>query len=376
MNRFRIASLTAALLICTATSALAGEPHEGVALYDSGFRVQSNDGDFALRVNSNFQFRLVIDSEDRGADESRENDWQFDLRRARLKFSGHVYRPELRYTIQMNFDIDKIGLKDFYFDYESECGLHVRVGQFHMPFARQTLNSSSRLQHVDRSSAEAAFRDYGADRNLGIMIHNDFGKSSDFQYAFGVYNAGEEFEPVLAARFGYGINGIRFDDEPAFNRDSELQLGVGLGLFTTLYDTDPAAAMTDNTGRTALTVDAILKTGGFSLNGAFFFGMDQTDEDPFSYGSEGMRMSAFVDAGYFVTGRIQPVLRYSYRNPTLDSDVGEGDSMHDIGAGLSVYFRGHNVKWQSDITTSIEGQGPDSDALVNVQARSQIQVGF
>ena len=78
-----------------------------------------------------------------------------------------------------------------------------------------------------------------------------------------------------------------------------------------------------------------------------------------------------AQAGYVIADRYQPVVRFAM----LDPD-GDDNNTQKITAGLNVYFKGHNLKWQTDAGVAMyeapEGTDVENDMII----RSQLQVAF
>jgi hypothetical protein len=83
----------------------------------------------------------------------------------------------------------------------------LRAGQWKRPFSRQQIGSSGRLELTDRSITDKAF---GAGRDIGLAVHNNYEKSPDLEWALGVFN-------------GTG-DGARL--VPTFNGDGEVTGGT------------------------------------------------------------------------------------------------------------------------------------------------------
>src|SRR5690606_20191191 len=110
----------------------------------------------------------------------------FEVTRARLTLKGKLLMPGLSYKFQADFGKGSVALKDYYFDYcLPNQVLCIRPGQFKRPFSRQHITSSGKLELVDRSLTDKAF---GAGRDIGVMLHDNYEKSPMFEYALGFFN--------------------------------------------------------------------------------------------------------------------------------------------------------------------------------------------
>ena len=107
-------------------------------------------------------------------------------------------------------------------------GLHLRVGQWKRPFSRQQLTSSGKQEFVDRSLTDKAF---GAGRDVGMMVHNNFTRAKGLEWAAGVFN-GNGANTVPSARFNpaivaeRGLDVFRAETEEEFARRRQAFLGA------------------------------------------------------------------------------------------------------------------------------------------------------
>ncbi|MFT6398431.1 MAG: hypothetical protein ACJAYU_003189 [Bradymonadia bacterium] len=353
------------------------EVAEPTAGYRSGFFIRSNDEPFDLRINGRVQARyqhVATEGED-------TNEGAFSIPRARLTFSGHAFADELSYKFELDFGKGTFATKDFYLDYAFNPNIRLRIGQYKLPFSRQQLNSSGRLDFVDRSITN---RSFGAGRDIGIMVHNGYTSSPEFEYGFGVFNGtgdkgrfsgavNDEGEvsgsfsnvpdvlnPTLALRLGYNYGGIRG------YREADLEGGgfrAAVGM-SAIADFD---SMAGEEGGVAAELDYMVKVEGFSTSGGVYIATVQDGE---SFGDQAVdTIGAHVQASYMITDTIQPAVRFATVAPE-----GDDNNSTEILGGISAYFFGHGLKWQTDAGAIIsEGDGGSTSEVV---VRSQLQLSF
>ncbi|MBG84484.1 MAG: hypothetical protein CMJ40_08065 [Phycisphaerae bacterium] len=153
------------------SSALAG--------YDGGFFIQSSDNKFKLKFNGQIQTRWAFNH--RKGDAAEEtNAYGFEIRRFKLKFSGHVFDPSWTYkmTIVNTRNAREGGGPNFYSEdawlqKKFENGIYVKAGQFKAPYLREELVSSSAQLAVERTMVNNAFT-YGWTQGLEIGWKNDW----------------------------------------------------------------------------------------------------------------------------------------------------------------------------------------------------------
>ncbi len=140
--------------------------------YDKGFVIASRrEGDLK---SSNFPFRLQMNgwgqlrytATDVAPPNSDLN--QFQLKRARLIFSGHAFNPDFSYFVQLDgrsSSGDNMRLLDYYLSYDvghDQFGMKkgtigFRTGKFKMPFTMARWLSGREFEFTDRSLASTYF---------------------------------------------------------------------------------------------------------------------------------------------------------------------------------------------------------------------------
>ncbi len=194
--------------------------------YDRGFNFSMNDNAFLLKLRFRTQMRFTQrfrneawrnpgDAKnypellgvfgDYRAVRADATQSQFNLRRARLYFMGHLFDPDFKYYIQMRAETAEnaqapgsLGLFDLNFTSTHNPWLNVQFGQYKVFFNRAQINSTASMQFAERALVMDAFTASGLDRrDIGITIMNDE-ELFPVNYYFGVFNgAGPSFN-----RFG------------------------------------------------------------------------------------------------------------------------------------------------------------------------------
>ena len=121
-----------------------------LAGYDGGFFIKSSDNKFKLKFNGQLQTRWAFNH--RKGDASEEtNAYGFEVRRFKMKFSGHIFDPSWTYkmTIVNTRNARDGGSASFYSEdawlqKKFENGIYIKAGQFKAPYLREELVSSSR----------------------------------------------------------------------------------------------------------------------------------------------------------------------------------------------------------------------------------------
>jgi hypothetical protein len=365
---------------------------EPAAGYDKGFYVRSDDDAFELKIQARVQARYTLEILEHGPDESH-----FAIQRARLTLAGHAFTPTLTYKFQSDFGRGFVTLKDFYANYQFTEGLELRAGQWKRPFSRQQINSSGNLQLVDRALTD---RNFGAGRDIGIVVHNDYESSPEFEYAFGVFNGTGEapifsgdvtgdvlvdpatgegeiidgqvtggsfsnvpdrFWPALVARVGYNSAEMKGYSEADLER-GPLRVAVGAsGMAGFDFDDDNQSVLLGE-------IDYALKVEGFSTTGGVYIASAQ---DGGSFSDRAFqRVGVHIQAGYLVAELLEPALRYGW----IGND-GDDNDQQEILAAISLYFFKHGFKWQTDGGLLLSEECVEGDCR-DYRIRTQLQLAF
>lgn len=200
----RDVAIAIALLLCGVPAAAqepaAKDPPETTVDASRG-GVTITSGDNSLRIGARAQFRWTLDAREEADDDSAGGGTgledgprsAFEIPSMRVTLSGGVYRPWLRYEFQ--FDLgrtsgeDASKIKDMIFELRPPGRSYRFVaGQFKAPFGLQTLNSSARLQFVDRAFTHSKFNPA---REMGVMFAGT-AAGRRIGYNAGVFNGSGE----------------------------------------------------------------------------------------------------------------------------------------------------------------------------------------
>lgn len=357
---------------------------EPLAGYDKGFFIRSADGKNELAIQGRVQARFTYLAIEQVPDEAN-----FSIARARMTLHGHVFGDELSYKFQTDFGKGQASLKDFYLDYTLiEDAVVLRAGQSKKPFSRQQLTSSGNQELVDRAITDKAF---GAGRDIGIAVQNNFEKSPTFEYAVGVFNGTGEapwfegsgandpatnevevtkgkltnvpatFNPTPVVRVGYNHGELKGYSE-ADLEGGELRFGVAAsGLSDLNADQDDRSSVRGE-------LDYVLKVQGFGTTGAVYVASAQNGA---KFSDRTLDALGFhLQAGYVFAKRYQPVIRFA-----LVSPKGAHNNTQELAFGLALYAEKHGFKWQTDVAALSEQVGAGKTDT-ETQLRTQLQAAF
>jgi len=331
--------------------------------YKKGFYFRTRDDKFLMKMTGRIQMRYGY--EDRDNVPGEEDDSSFSLRRARLKWDGHAYH-DFKYKIELALksqgtkattteDGDKakaVELIDWWAEYKKYSFAKIRFGQWKVPFNRQRVVSSAKLQMIDRATSQDEFT---MDRQIGTMVSgNLFGKK--MEYYAGMFNGNGRNEKsngnnehLYIARaswnpfgsYGKGI-GEQISDL-AWSEKPMAQLSAAIAFDNAADETIDLNGLgettSDNVDRTSLVGEYGLKYRGFSTSAEFYWR---------KYDDIGGR--SIIDRGFFVQGGyflIPKHLEITGRYSLVDFDNRrKADAVRETTAGINYFFAGQGKKLQ------------------------------
>lgn len=359
--KFLFTSIVCCLFLNPILQSWAGE-QEDVSLvgYKKGFFIQSPDERFKLKIGGYIQGLFLGQIL-----ESQANQDTFRVRRARLKFSGHLYSKDIQYQLEYDFAGNKLLTTVIKLIHSKS--LAATLGQFKVPFNPEGLSSASTLQFVDRSLAHSYFG-ISDEREIGLGVSGKFfGKKLEYSVAVlngeGLNTLNQNNELRYAGRVVYnlkGQHGTKFSDTK-HSEDPRVALGVGA-----MFNDTPDSAGTDEQKETSLTADVSGKYRGFGGYSGFFYRNVNPDAAASTHDKGWL-----AQIGYFV---IPKTLEAAARVVRIYVD-GAGDQSEYTG-GLNYYiYGGHHVKLQLDYSVLTQGNGiAVGNDRVDHRARAQLQV--
>ncbi len=208
----------------------------------SGFTIESNDGDFLLKIGADIQ---IDNRSPFGAGSQGLSDTMV-LRRVRPTFSGTIYRY-VDYFIRPDFGQGTTVIYDAYAELKYFNRFRVRVGKFKPPVGLERLQSDDDTTFLERGLPTLLV----PSRDIGFQISGDIVKNR-VNYAVGVFNgvpdnglsdtstgyhrdyAGRLFvTPVRGLGFGIGASSGSVDGQPlpsfrTFGQNSFLPFAAGV----------------------------------------------------------------------------------------------------------------------------------------------------
>ncbi|QDT36355.1 porin [Stratiformator vulcanicus] len=387
--------------------------------YAGGFFLRSpkHPPPFSLIINGRLQMRhtglivrepVFVDNGGNRFDRPPRND--FEMERARLQFKGTFFDPKLSYNFVIDGDTDELARLDFLiykFEYEYEPWLIFGVGREKVAASREWLDSSKFMPFTDRSVATTFFRPSFSDSVWARGALTD-----DLRYLAMISNglnttrvspANEDdrlapsftmwWEPL--EDYGVDYSDLEYHEDPA------VRLGFGTAyasqdefidpdlvtnelIFVRLVDgtrliEDGALApgvQVEQFDVALLSLDAAWKYRGLGLWAEYYLRWIENikGDGPLPM-NELFQHGFMAGGGYFlIPEKLEAVARMS-------AIYGEFGSAYAYAAGLNYYVRGHDLKFQFDVTQLVDN--PAQNGGPNLRAgddgvliRSQVQLAF
>lgn len=370
----------------------------GGAGWDNGhFYLANGDGSFRLNISGQVQTRYTYNMRDQisavdlsnglGVPIDDTENAGFEMRRAKLFFSGNLFGPDLTYMVNGAFNRDggMFELQNAWANWAMGNGWSFYWGQLKAPFLHEELVSSSKQLAVDRSYVNKMFTgDYTT--GVGLGFNNDENFKFDFAFTDGAGNANTVWndsvatggtEWAMTARAEYLAAGTwgQFKDYTSLGSS---EFGFLLGGAVHWQNGEYGTAVTENE-LFGWTVDASLEGDGWNAAG-YVVGLHT---EP-SIGTSTDDWAFVVQGGAFLAPEKFEVFgRWEW----LDFDA-VADSINIVTFGANYYIdtRGHAWKWTNDVVWALDnipvdasGIGLLADAFGQqdqVAFRSQMQILF
>jgi phosphate-selective porin OprO/OprP len=329
-----------------------------------------------LEISNRVQFRWTQQWPDGsrqlpGATAPGQSVGSFRLRNVKSKVEGWIYTPRLNVELQVNWAElgDETGdtLEDLEFDYEivTSDRLHVRVGQFKVPFGRQQMTSSERQQFTDRS---VVANEFARGRDQGVELWGLLA-GQRVEWRAGVFNGNGQTKSRNDNRhyqYDGRVTWQPFGPQALAESDLESKERPIVALSANVERNDERGATDDvDAARSTVGLDGIVKVRGWFAT-AEVYGRRLTPEGGGGYRSDGW----FAQLGHgFLGRRLELAGRYGRWDPSARVS---GDTRHEL-AGVVNWFRNkHALKVQAEVRRVED----DSRDTADHELRTQLQFFF
>jgi hypothetical protein len=342
------------------------------------FFLASPDGRFKLELGGQFQFRYMWTYRDLVPNKHLHG-WEHG--RTRLTARGHVFSKDIEYMVKWGVTRDDAGLvdgigilHDAWARFHLNNDASLKVGQFKIPFTRETLVSSSRHLAVEKSLVDT---NLGVDRSQGVELTL---RGADASLRFATIDAGynrvatpnlnvgpstsPQNAPVItqsnsgpfqdavsefavAMRFEKLVAGTweQFED---FTSPAEDPFGMMIGVAAFYQHPKNSGAFTsrrDEEPWLAGTVDLSLEWGGANAFGAFTY---HYLDDSFSFFGPTNVFGVVAQGGFYVTPKVELFARFEYASVEFSGNFSQDELV--LGTvGFNYYLDGHDLKWTTDL---------------------------
>ncbi len=333
-----------------------------------GVRVAS--GHFSLTLGMRTQVRATLEDE-RATDD--DTTLGLKLQRMRVTAKGTMFDPHTQ--LGLDLDLAQLGaaaparttpLLDAFGQFSHLRDLTLRVGQYKVPFLRETIQADGKLEMVDLSLMQ---RRFSLDRDVGFDVGSKdlFGTGGYVRYNLGVYS-GQGARNLEQRPFGL-MYLARVEVLPlgAFDDYSQGDLGrseLGIALGGAVGYVDGARQRTGTIGGgfadggtadyQVATLDLVLKIAGAHLYGAVAFRSGDRDGGG-ALDENGVLVPVeSAHNGWGMVGQLSYVIpttsvlvagRYAASTKADDSAM---INEREVGGGVSYFFRKHALKLQAD----------------------------
>ena len=327
--------------------------------WDGKFFLASADDRFRLNIGGQLQMRWIWNYHD----SPPKYRYGFDLARAKLVFSGHMFSRDLTFRIQGDFgDFANIpganNLEDAWMRYMLNNEWAVRFGQFRLPFNREELVDSRYQQVIERSLVNEGAN---AGRSQGIEIMY---ADRDDTFALALSDGAEDnvggfaligVNPPLAsaltldtdyavtARYQHKFAGT-WEQFKQFTSPPGDPFALMWGVAGHYQRNNPAVSSfgRDESRWVKLTSDVSVQWGGSNLFAAVTY--DYMDLPTFNVNVFGV----VLQGGTYLTEKFEAYARIEWGRFIIDS-VDFQDDLIVLTLGGNYYIDGQDVKFSADI---------------------------
>ncbi len=353
-----------------------------------GITVRSADDRASMTIRARIQTRATV--ADTEPDETPATS-EVLVRRARLVLLGNAAGPAFTYYVQLSFaNLDneadlRLPLRDAYVTWSGRRDLNVRVGQMKVPFSRQRVVSSAALQMVDRSIVVS---ELNLDRDVGIQVFSkDLLGVGRLGYAVGLFGGegrnrvGRTAGLLYTARLEAWPLGP-FDDyvEADVLRLDRVRLALGVSAGYNQHTNRPRSTIgtpypTGDVDYRHVAADLTLKWRGWSVTSEMMHRQASGTVSPAMAGGAPLAArsgwGAYLQGGRVVATRWEVTGRFSHLVPDRGTDP-TFTRAREMGAGVSYYLHGHDLKVQGDYVRVTE----PASGRTTQQGRAQLQLFF
>lgn len=340
--------------------------------YNEGTRLEFPDAGFTTRINTLLQTRYTF--ADKDEDAGRRNTSSFDVNTARVFIHGTALHQEFSYMLDADFvgtnnehlypkSVDQNesrrnpALKDAWIKWTPCEGVETQMGQFRTFVSRQFTNNMADWQrqfvdnsvvsdHFDLGRLQGAAQRFVSEDKMfeagaGIWTGNSVGE--------GINSTGVDVRETGGAYVRINPTGqLDPNQEGDINNTEELATTLAASYHYSQGELNPEAPVARNQfDLHTVSAGGMLKSGGFSLDGEWFWNQYQLQHGDFD---DIKHQGFYAQTGYFLEPQKWEVAaRYGY----LDCDGGRGTGVcvgnryvNEVAGTINYYWWKHQMKAQ------------------------------
>lgn len=391
--------------------------------WSDGFHLSSADGRFRLNIGGLFQSRFLarwLGDRPQGGRLENYDEWRygFELPRTQITFGGHAFSRGLEYYIETGFgrfdprgdprattDDQRMSFRlwDTWVKFRLTQDLGIKLGQFNLPFTRESLVKAAYQLPIERTSVDSRM---GLGRSAAVEF--DWA-SNDRRFMFALSNGSGALWQTLTAFQSRGITPpfaaldldtlysvtMRhewkllgdWDQFKQFTSPPGSERGVLVGIAGHRQNTER-----DSSNPVGGFVEGVFwgVTGDISMqfDGASFFASVIYERVTDYGGVTGLNanwLAYVIQGSTYITNQTEMYAQYEGGGP--DSNQMGGDALQLFTVGVNHYVDGQDVKFSADIgfsfgeisgflTVPQTGWATDSRRRDQVVLRTQLQLMF
>lgn len=343
--------------------------------WKNGLSITTHDSIFSMTFRFRVQSRVGYMSE--SEEDFTPKEFDFRVRRARMRIGGFLFTPRLKYNVQLSFsradmdwDVSQVPnvLRDAMISYESKSGFTFAIGQGKLPGNRQRVVSSGDLQFADRSIVNGALT---LDRDFGVFV-NYANHIKNFHFIIKTAISSGEGRNIISSDKGLAYTGrievLPFgkftDDGDYFEGDVVREPKPKLSIGGTAHFNHLARRTGGQLGtflyapRSLFSVhaDLVFKWKGLAISSEYLY---RTTDTAYTYNSTGAKRYVYIGQG--VNSQLSYCFKKGYevafRHSILIPDtriISDENLKSEYALGFTKYFMRHRLKLQTDLTYHTE----------------------
>lgn len=367
-----------------------------IARFGEGLSYTAPDSSMKINFSTRFQ-TLFIAQKPLSKNAAIEKEMM--IRRFRVKFEGFAFTPKLDYKIELALSNQDVGpamrqtgsaaniVLDAVLKYRLFKNSELWFGQTKLPGNRERVISSQDLQFVDRSLVNST---YNLDRDVGIQFHHKAKIGEVVLKDIYAIALGQGRNVTAADTGGLSYTG-RFEILPFgeftnkgdyfdsdFEREPKPKLSIGAGYSynnnARRENGELGSFLKETRNLKTFFADVMLKYRGWSVTSEY---MNKTsDKSPVLKDTSGFFRTGYgwnIQSGFLFKNNLELAGRFTIVNPTaIIKTFRQAEKVKEYTIGMSRYFKGHNLKMQTDVSY-INDYGEISAGL---RYRLQVEMGL